>query len=208
MNNKNPSCHFHPNRDATTKCGHCGKLICLKCKKVYTKINSSGSGDATSYYFTQNDLCTPCFYDQKIKALNPSSSIFLIIFGIIFIIFSLAGIFFMINSPQFPTSSFPQLQDRHEIPSVNSFSFILLIPFIFGIVFLLIGMILLITVPEKKDAFKAKKEQFLENMSLQLQRQIENLPVKYTCCPLCGAQDDHDAKYCSKCGSVLEAVKI
>ncbi|MFX1274355.1 MAG: B-box zinc finger protein [Promethearchaeota archaeon] len=208
MSNKNPSCHFHPNRDAITKCEHCGKLICVECKNVYRKSHSSGSGDNMSYYYTHYDLCSPCFYDQKIKALNPVGSIFLIISGILIIIFSLSMFSFMIIPPQFPASSFPQLQDRPVIPSFNTFSFIMLIPFFFGIVFIIIGIILICTAPRKKDALKAKKELFLESISLQSQEQIEDILVNNLYCPLCGAQEDINAKYCSKCGSTLRSVKI
>lgn len=216
MSKKNPRCHFHPDRDAITKCEHCGRLICVECKMVYRKSHSSGSGDTHSYYYTYHDYCTPCFYDRKIKNLNPIGPICIIFFGFIFLgvsIFMLGQAIDFVNSwvnpidmlPSYFPDSWPQSSNLSAPTFLPMFASIFVLVAIGLIIF---GLASLIIAPHKQNALRAKKEIFLESISSQSRKPIEDIPLKYTYCPSCGAQDDYHAKYCSKCGCLVETVKI
>ena len=82
-----PSCHYHPNRDAITKCEQCGKLICIECKMIFRKQHSAGTSEHRTYYVTQHEVCPPCFYDLNIKTIkNPGRIIAYLIIGLMLVI--------------------------------------------------------------------------------------------------------------------------
>jgi len=199
MSNNNLNCHFHPYRDAIGKCEQCGKLLCVECKNIYRRRHSTGSGDHISYYYNQQELCTPCFYDEKIKRYHPAGYICLILFGFIFLG---ASIFMFNESIDFMNSWMSATND----PSPSILPFFTSIFIIVAIGLIAFGIISLINAPKKVKELEAKKKVFYEMISSS-DKARESSYLKYKYCSLCGSQDDLNAKYCSNCGGELELVK-
>jgi len=206
MTNSNPKCSYHPNRDAVTKCEMCGKLICVECKNVYQQQHShttSSSFDSdslshTTYSYTRHEVCTPCFYERKIKGLESPGNYCVIIFGIIF-----TGI------ASFMTYMFINFAANWGGPAMFSplpFIFIPIIFIIIGIGMILGGVRSRLTAPQKVEALKLKKEEFFKNLSSTpsiTQATVSSAPSRYKTCPYCGDKVDKDEKICDKCGAEI-----
>jgi len=79
-------CYYHPDREATTKCEKCEKMLCIECKKQ----NSVTHGAGESQYATQHEFCMPCYCDNEMEKYAPPgrrAQIALIILPIIDLIF-------------------------------------------------------------------------------------------------------------------------
>ena len=72
-------CYFHPDREASTKCEKCEKMLCIECKKPYTATH----GVSESRYATQHDMCKPCYYDIEMQRYTISSRGYYIAFCIL-----------------------------------------------------------------------------------------------------------------------------
>ena len=204
MTDSNPKCSYHPNRDAIAKCEMCHKLICVECKNIFRQQHSRtshyGSGSTarrhTSYYYTQHELCTPCFYDRKIKVINsPVNKYSLIFMGGFFIM--MAIVMFSINNAAFSDYPF----QMPPILSIMSLVFILMALIPIGI-----GIRNITTAPKRTEIMKAKKKEFLNSLSSttsnpRVPSGPQTSPYKY--CPHCGDKVDVDEKICDKCGGDL-----
>ncbi len=206
MTDSNPKCAYHPNWDAITKCEKCGKLICAECKNIYQQRHSRTSSSRysygssygsrrysrTSYYYTRHELCTPCFHERKIKAIESPFNYCTIIFGVIF-----AGVAI------FMTSSFL------SFPGPYGPGFFVIVPIIFviiGIGIVISGILGRITAPEKVEALKAKNEEFFNNLASAPSSSQASAGYDlslYKSCPYCGDKVEKDEKICDKCGSEI-----
>jgi len=87
-------CYFHPDREATTKCEKCERMLCIECKEPYTVTH----GVDDSRYATQHDLCMPCYYDIEMhKYRNPGRG-YHIVLGVlitIILILDILGIYLL-----------------------------------------------------------------------------------------------------------------
>jgi len=172
----NLNCHYHPDREAKTKCEICGKLICLECKMV---LNTTHGTDE-SRYVIRHEACPLCFYAKMDKAYSRNAKIFALmatIFSTTFIIILLVLNFF--------------------------FSIDMVFPWVIGLAILitLSWIYYLYYAPKKRDEFKQKKMDFLRGLKdytaikedLQLEQQCGN----------CGAKIEPNTSICSYCGSEL-----
>jgi len=210
MTDSNPKCAYHPNWDAITKCEKCGKLICAECKNIFQQRHSHTSSSLyghgtsyrsrygsrrysrTSYYYTRHELCTPCFYERKIKVLESPMNYCGILFGVLF---TAVAIFMTIGFMSFPGPFSP--------------GFFTIVPIFFviiGIGIVIAGIRGRITAPQKIEALKAKYEEFFNNLSSapsSSQASAGYDPSLYKSCPYCGDKVEKDEKICDKCGSEI-----
>ncbi|MFX1237072.1 MAG: B-box zinc finger protein [Promethearchaeota archaeon] len=180
MNEQTLNCNYHPKRQANAKCEKCGKLICLECKMVYHQSHSSGSDDDYDVYYTRHEFCTPCYYDQRIKAKKLS----FLAFTVASIMTTLMIFFFGIGSGYF------------IIP-------ITIIALLIGLILLVIGILYRIKIiPKKLAIWEKKKEEFFEALSGSKSSQA---PLIKKSCSLCGKEIQEDEEICENCGTKIES---
>ncbi len=188
----NPSCYYHPSREAMDKCESCGKLICVECKNVYRYRRSSGTSDHRRYYYMSQELCTPCFCDANIKGAKMTKyQPFLMLIPIVFM-----GIMFMFISGNIGSMGVLS----NILPMMILPVFIVLIPF--GIIFLVLLRNSLLS-PKKEAEFNMRKQEFFNNISVPSGAPA-SVPVHSSApayCKQCGSNLDPDEKFCSQCGS-------
>jgi hypothetical protein len=93
------NCAYHPEREAHEKCENCNKIICLECKKVY-------QFSTRHRYAKRYELCTPCYYDRKIKTYksrNMGFATYMIISAIVVLVLSMTYFDFSDMSGDFRT---------------------------------------------------------------------------------------------------------
>ena len=147
-------CNFHPSREAITKCEFCGKFICLECKMIFRKQHSSGFDENKRIYYTNHELCPPCYYDQKIKEEKSSMNLFLMAFGCVF---SLVALTMMISA----INAFSIIGPVFGFILISGF-FILV-----GIGLFIYGIKRIIKAPQNREDLIQKKEEFYKNISTQ-----------------------------------------
>lgn len=177
------NCHFHQARNAISKCEDCGKLLCIECKQNYTQIHHSGTGDNKHVFYTQHELCPPCFYDRKIKDLNPRQFLIPIMMGVLLVCVGLPIFIIMMMIALLP------------------FSIILVI---IGVVLIVYGKKKRSSAPQKINQLKAEKEDFYKLISSLEFEQI-SLNLGYKICPNCDSKEDLNTQYCSECGIELKS---
>ena len=220
MTDSNPKCTYHPNRDAITKCEMCQKVICVECKNVFQQRHSTsstshygsrsrgyggsysrGSGrySSTSYYYTRHELCTPCFYERKIKALESPFKYCFILFGIVFTAVAI-----------FMTSAFLTFAANWggspSMPSPAPFVIVPIIFVIIGIGVVISGIRGVLTAPQRAETLKIKREDFFKNLSSTPSTSEATASYdssKYKSCPYCGDKVEIGEKICDKCGSFI-----
>lgn len=204
MTDSNPNCEYHPDRDAITKCETCGKLICVECKNIFQQQHSRSSSHGfgsdshthTSYYYTRHELCTPCFYERKIKVVQSPFNYCIIIFGVIFTAVAILMTSFFLN--------FAAMWGGPAAFSPAPFVFVPIIFILIGIGMIIAGIRSRLTAPQKAEAFKVKREEFFKNLSgtpSTSQASADYDPSQYVSCPYCGDKVDIGEKICDKCGS-------
>ena len=214
MTDSNPKCSYHPDRDAITKCEMCEKLICVECKNIFQQRHTTtshygydrsryrigyGRYRHTSYYYTRHELCTPCFYGRRIKAIESPANYCTIIFGVIFAIAAIFMTSFFMNFAA-------NWGGPAYMPSPAPFVFIPVIFVIIGIGIVIAGIRGRITAPQRVEALKAKNEEFFNNLSSAPSSSHASAgydPSLYKTCPYCGDKVEKDEKICDKCGSEI-----
>lgn len=173
-------CYYHPERDASTKCEKCGKMICLECKTVYHVSYTSGSKEHRHTSTSRYVYCPVCFYDQKINAYGPKAKMSVAIFSTIGI--AMFGI--------------PSIFD----PMVS------VILLIFILVMIPLNISIFVYNPRKAIGFEIKKAEFLN--SLKTMQPVKEERVKELFCSECGNKLEPDVSVCSYCGTVIEKFGI
>jgi len=175
-------CAYHPEREASTKCEKCGKLICVECKTVIHTRHGTGE----NRYSTRHEICIPCKYDREIGGFGIRVNIIGFIMCIAFLsIFIGITTYANINMPHFDLIAFP----------------------IIGIIALVIigaYFIYWMTVKRKRGILKAKiqKEEYLKKL-IQLPSKKDDTPSKMFCHE-CGGQITSDDSICSHCGAIIK----
>lgn len=156
-------CYYHPDREATTKCEKCEKVICIKCKKSYNVTH----GVKESLNATQHDMCKPCYYDIEIEKYTFSSRSYYIAFFI------------------------PVLMCLIPIFTALVFAFGLSLFFYFIIILMIMILFLrrMKSSPEKLAELMTKKEKFLKtlqsgNVCPECGNKVE---IGISICPSCGS---------------------
>lgn len=171
------NCFYHPERDASTKCEKCGRMICLECKTVYHEVHSTGTGDSRSSYSIRREFCPVCFYDQKIRmrlSIRKVGRIIASIFTIIVLIVVLVLVFLK--------------------GWLASFIFL---PFLIPIDILAFAY-----GPHSEVEFERQKVEFLN--SVKTIQQVKEERLKGLFCPECGNQLEPDVSVCSYCGTIIK----
>jgi len=167
------NCHYHPDREAATKCEICGKLICLECKMV---LNTTHGTDE-SRYVIRHEACPLCFYAKKDKAYSKNALVSALVMTIPSIIIIILLLSLSISVIDY---------------------FFVIIPIIF-IAFSWIYY--LYYAPKKREEFKQKKLDFLRCLKdfsdIKEDSQLEHR------CGNCGAKVEPNISICSYCGSEL-----
>ncbi|MFX1236631.1 MAG: hypothetical protein ACFFAS_04135 [Promethearchaeota archaeon] len=185
MTKSNIVCHYHPERNAITKCEMCQKTICLECKTIYQKrqLNSNTSGIS----YSRQELCPPCYYDRIIKDKQTSKSAASIAVGIIL---TFIDIYFLF------------------IPLPFVFKIIFGIIAILGLALTIYGFFKLSgisgnkkAVSEKVGDLEAKKRDFLENITSPTKTRERNKKNKY--CSFCGNEINLNENICINCGNEI-----
>ncbi len=170
-------CHYHPEREAQSKCEKCGRVICVECKMVYHKTVHRGTGDDRYAYSERYEYCPLCYYDTQIKKYK-SYSHGCIAFAIFFIIAAV-----------FMTGFFnPIIFTLLSVGIVISLVLFVFLRFVYS--------------PKKTAEFNAKKEEFLQRTKTPTVSKKEEITTKF--CPECGTRVEPDASVCSYCGFVIK----
>ncbi|MFX1409048.1 MAG: zinc-ribbon domain-containing protein [Promethearchaeota archaeon] len=174
------NCYYHPEREASTKCEKCGKIICLECKMVYHETYYRGTGDDRYAYTKRYEYCPVCYYDTQIKKHKRSSIGF--IFLTIMLLFMLGFMFFF---------NFADIQIFIMFLSI-------------GITISIVAFIYMqfIRIPKKVEEVETKKEEFLRSTKIPKPIKEEEIPPKF--CPECGTSIESGASICSYCGFVVK----
>jgi len=179
-------CYFHPEREATSKCEKCGKLICLECKLVYHETYTGGSKDTSYAYSKRYEYCPFCYYETKIKKYK-INSIGLLCAAITFVFMLVFYITFTL-----PTGFFhPTLYIPVIIISI-------------GIIITTIAFFFrqFIQTPKKVDEIETKIEEFLKSIGTPINIKEEGVISKF--CPECGTTLESGASICSYCGYIIK----
>ena len=191
----NPSCYYHPSRNAITKCESCGKLICVECKNIFQQTHSAGTPEHRTYYVTRNELCTPCFYDKRIKAIK-IGRVVPICFGTFFLVI---GIIFFRVMYSFTSIVSEGLEDPFIF-----YSYVPLIMFTcIGFIVILVGVLKFATSGKKITDMEAKKTEFLKSVASASSAKGRTQPVKREYCHHCGNKINPGEKICEQCGENL-----
>ena len=145
---------------------------------------------------TQHELCTPCSYDKKIKALDLGKVIPTIL-GMIFILAAIICFIVMVSFIFFV-----------PIGSNTPLKYMLIIPII---LFSCMGAIILLTgaknaaksADRKIADLEAKKAEFLKNVASASPVKSRTKPIESEYCPHCGSKINRDEKICEQCGGEL-----
>ncbi|MFX1503874.1 MAG: B-box zinc finger protein [Promethearchaeota archaeon] len=167
-------CYYHPDREATTRCEKCEKMICVECRKSYHVTH----GVNDSRYATQHDLCFPCYYDIEMEKYSFSARSYYIPISILTVV-DVILIVIAIVLVQLSGESF--------------FFFPFGIPFFSGLLFILLCLRTYFRDkkrhPEEFAKLKEKKENFFKTL------ESGNL------CPECGSKVELGVSVCPSCGS-------
>lgn len=165
-------CYYHPDRDATTKCENCEKMICVECKKAYHVTH----GVKDNHYATQHDLCQLCYYDIEMKKYSFSPRGYYIPISILVAADVIFIILFLVALLHF-----------------GNFFFAILIPFFSGLLFIFLCLYTYFRDkkrhPEEFAKLKSKKENFLKSLK------------SGNICPECGNKVETSISICPSCGS-------
>lgn len=175
-------CVYHPEREASTKCEKCGKLICLECKQAFTTTH--GTEDST--YSVRHEYCQVCYYDYKIKSVkySPIACAIVIIFFVIGLI--------MVNT-FISETSFSAGEMSIPLTIIGTGLTISIIVFLY---------VVLVYRPKKMALYEDKKQIFLSG-TRKAPSVKEEKPVEKFCSE-CGNKLEPDVSVCSYCGSIIE----
>ncbi|MFX0181020.1 MAG: zinc-ribbon domain-containing protein [Candidatus Hodarchaeota archaeon] len=173
-------CFYHPEREASSKCEQCEKLICLECKMVYHQVVHGGSSNA---YTKRYEYCPICYYDTQIKKSKIN-----LIGGVIALSVLIISFFIF-------TFTLPEIAFSYPATYIP-IGFLLALIIIGSLIF---GYLQLVRKPKKVNQFNLKKEEFLKSVQAPLFKK----ETKSTFCSECGNKIDSKASFCSYCGTTL-----
>ena len=179
-------CAYHLEREASSKCEKCGKLICLECKMVYRQTVHGGSGDSSYAYSKRYEYCPVCYYDAKAKIYKYSS-----IVGF----FTIGMLIFMLFVVFLPTSPLSYSHPAMYIP-------LIIISIMLAIAVIVVVYLHFIRRPKKVGELDAKKEEFLRSIKTPT-KNIDEEEMGFFCTE-CGNKIDPDASICSYCGRTVK----
>lgn len=175
-------CAYHPERDASTKCEKCGKVICLECKQAFTTTH----GTEDSRYSVRHEYCQVCYYDYKIKSTKYSP--IACVFGIIFFIIGLIMVNTFISNTDISPSAL-------SIPITIMYAGL--------IISIILSLYLFLVYRPKKMAFYEDKKQIFLSGTRKAPSVKEEKPVEKFCSE-CGSKLEPGESVCSYCGSVIK----
>ncbi len=165
-------CYYHPDREATTKCEKCDKMICIECKKPISITH----GVKESQYATQHEFCMPCYYDYEMKKYSYSPRGYYIAFSILLPIILTLVILGLVFISHIPAAGFGLLASS-PIPT-----------------FLFVCLLVSYISAKKRSPgmlaeLKIKKEDFFKTLQIG------------SVCPECGNSVKTGISICPSCGS-------
>ncbi len=205
MNDVNIKCIYHPKRDAITKCEACQKTVCVECKMVYQQRHTYSSNVGGHHhhhsYYTRHELCPPCYYDRRIKAVKSPAKYCIILFGLIFTIIAASMVSFALEFVSSWNAS-------TSMPGPDIFPIFAGIFVIVGVGLMIFGIVNVITGPKRVSDLEKKKQDFLTNLpSMKQAEQPTTQPSKQASrknyCPQCGERIVPEEKICHECGVEL-----
>ncbi len=209
MTKNDPTCYYHPDRNAIAHCEKCNRMVCLECKRIYRRSYYSGTSHHRHRYVERYEYCPICMHTQKEKNIK-GGSLSLICFAIVaFIMFA---IFFMSADDMTNNSGFggSALDSFFDGPKL-----------IFGLIIggmMLCGITKLIFVdPKTKAENERQKQNFIKKVGLNqnYDRILLNSPQKeitmpkyqdtvversYFYCRQCGEKLTKKIRFCPACG--------
>ena len=153
------NCHYHPGREATEKCDHCGKLLCLECKRVYqyTYSEEDSFGDSTfsdtTYHYMRYELCPECKFNVELSRYN--SKLALVISSIITIFVSI--ILIALLAMHYLVFNFPP-----DYVGPGTFAFIPIL--IIALVWIITVYRIRVSYPRAREKIYRKKDKFLKSV--------------------------------------------
>jgi len=175
-------CVYHPDREASTKCEKCGKLICLECKQTFTTTH----GTEDSRYSVRHEYCQVCYYDYKIKSAKYTPVVCVI--SILFFIISLIMINTFISNTDF---------------SPEDLSTPILIMYAGLFISIIVSIYLLLVYRPKKIALYENKKQIFLTSTGKSPSSKEAKPIEKFCSE-CGNKLEPGVSVCSYCGVFIE----